>query len=64
MSSILTVLLAFLPLYESLDVDTAGLAFLGFQKKYGKSYESEEEESKRAAIFQDNLDYIQRVNAQ
>ncbi|EER19300.1 cathepsin L, putative [Perkinsus marinus ATCC 50983] len=64
MSSILTVLLAFLPLYESLDVDTAGLAFLGFQKKYGKSYESGEEEIKRAAIFQDNLDYIQKVNAQ
>ncbi|KAF4727120.1 hypothetical protein FOZ63_029566 [Perkinsus olseni] len=64
MAAILLVLLSFIPLYHFIDQDIANLAFAGFQKKHGKRYRDKEEESKRAAIFQANLEYIEEVNSQ
>ncbi|EER02719.1 cathepsin L, putative [Perkinsus marinus ATCC 50983] len=57
------VLLSFLPLVKCLDEGTVELAFMGFQHKFGKNYESKEEEVKRNAIFQANLHLIEQVNA-
>ncbi|EER04861.1 cathepsin L, putative [Perkinsus marinus ATCC 50983] len=57
------VLLSILPLVKCLDEETVELAFMGFQHKFGKNYESKEEEVKRNAIFQANLHHIEHVNA-
>ncbi|KAF4706113.1 hypothetical protein FOZ63_028046 [Perkinsus olseni] len=64
MAAILLVLLSFIPLYHFIDQDIANLAFVGFQRKHGKRYRDKEEESKRAAIFKANLEYIEEVNSQ
>ncbi|KAF4740297.1 hypothetical protein FOZ62_031471, partial [Perkinsus olseni] len=53
-----------MPLYHFIDQDIANLAFIGFQREHGKRYRDKEEESKRAAIFQANLKYIEDVNGQ
>ncbi|EEQ99656.1 thiolproteinase SmTP1, putative [Perkinsus marinus ATCC 50983] len=58
------VLLSILPAFECLNEGTADLAFTDFQHKFGKKYESKEEEMKRNAIFQANLHHIEQVNAQ
>ncbi|EER02713.1 cathepsin L, putative [Perkinsus marinus ATCC 50983] len=57
------VLLSILPLVKCLEEGTVELAFMGFQHKFGKNYESKEEEVKRNAIFQANLHHIEQVNA-
>ncbi|EER02718.1 cathepsin L, putative [Perkinsus marinus ATCC 50983] len=57
------VLLPLLPLVKCLDEETVELAFMGFKHKFGKNYESKEEEVKRNAIFQANLQHIEQVNA-
>ncbi|EEQ99660.1 cathepsin L, putative [Perkinsus marinus ATCC 50983] len=58
------VLLSILPAFECLNEGTVDLAFTDFQHKFGKKYESKEEEMKRNAIFQANLHHIEQVNAQ
>ncbi|EER03318.1 thiolproteinase SmTP1, putative [Perkinsus marinus ATCC 50983] len=64
MTTISVVFLLAFPVCKAVDLEAAGLAFIGFQKKHGKSYDNKEEEMKRAAIFHDNLNYIEEVNAQ
>ncbi|EER14352.1 cathepsin L, putative, partial [Perkinsus marinus ATCC 50983] len=57
------LLLSILPLVKCLEEGTVELAFMGFQHKFGKNYESKEEEVKRNAIFRAHLHYIEQVNA-
>ncbi|KAF4693824.1 hypothetical protein FOZ60_009962 [Perkinsus olseni] len=61
---VLVVGLSFIPLCQCLDEDTVNLAFVGFQRKHGKRYKDEAERRKRADIFRNNLDHIEKVNSQ
>ncbi|KAF4744354.1 hypothetical protein FOZ62_024969 [Perkinsus olseni] len=64
MIRVVFVLFSFFPLCQSMDEAIVNLAFVGFQRKHGKRYQDEAEERKRAKIFQSNLEYIEKVNAQ
>ncbi|KAF4714486.1 hypothetical protein FOZ63_007109 [Perkinsus olseni] len=64
MVRIVLLLLSFIPLYQSMDEAVVDLAFVGFQAKHGKRYKDEAEKRKRAKIFQSNMEYIEKVNAQ
>ncbi|KAF4687652.1 hypothetical protein FOZ60_003622 [Perkinsus olseni] len=64
MIRVVLLLLSVIPLYQSMDEAIVNLAFVGFQRKHGKRYKDEAEERKRAKIFQSNLEYIEKVNAQ
>ncbi|KAF4649321.1 hypothetical protein FOL46_001926, partial [Perkinsus olseni] len=60
---VLVVVLSFISLCQCLDEDTVNLAFIGFQRKHGKRYKDEAERRKRADIFRNNLNHIEKVNS-